>query len=412
MGFPIRSTAFAFVAIGLAATRFHPGSEQSHYDRLFPAPTGHNGYEEFALAADLSNSSKVWQDYESTGNDSLALKRRILADPLIQRTLAAVRAGLAQPIIYPHIAEEMTTLLPELRDFRSVGRLINTEMEVRFADGQTSRALDCLDDGLTFGRSVQGGALISGVVGLLVENTVLKSFSCHLSKLTLQDCDRLARIADKHLSQDDVQLGIVGRERDLYARTFRNHRSDALGLLAGLHPGPNATKADQTDFLEVREMLRHRPEDGPELMDRIVELVNAHYDAVLSALKRPVWERDYSIAEDRGSPAARLLFSLCPRSYGRTGDRFASERTLLQLVAAHAAVIRYRILHKHLPNGLDQVHLGEIGVDVFTGGPLKFALLGGKAYEISSAGPCDRDDGTGGLSGKRKPISVQYQSSD
>src|SRR5215467_2399381 len=83
MHFTLRNTAFVLVLIVLiafAASRFLSRTNPSHYARLFPTPSGQNGYEEFALAADLSNSSKLWQEYENTGNDSLDLKRRILAD--------------------------------------------------------------------------------------------------------------------------------------------------------------------------------------------------------------------------------------------------------------------------------------------------------------------------------------------
>jgi hypothetical protein len=409
MRYMTRNTALGFVLVGLVAARFQSRGDQSHYARLFPAPSGHNGYEEFAQAADLSNASKPWQEYERGGSDALDLKRRVLADPLNQRALEAVRAGMRKPIVYPHPAEELTTLLPELRDFRSVGRLIKTEMEVRLADGQTSKALDCLDDGLSFGRGVQAGALNSGVVGLLVENTILKSFSRHLDQLNLRDCDKLSGIARRRLTQEDVQPGIVSRERAVYARTFRNHRSDALGLLSTLDPGPNASRTARTEFSDVREMLRRKPEEGPALVDSMVELINTHYIATLGELKRPVWARGYPATQDRSSPAARLLFAICPRSYAQCGDRFASERTLLQLIAVHAAVIRYRIQHKHLPDELEQVNPGDIGTDVFTGGPLRFTRLGEDKWEVSSAGPWDRGDESSGSGGRRTPIIVQYR---
>src|SRR5262249_2753100 len=162
-----------------------------------------------------------------------------------------------------------------------------------------------------------------------VENTTMRSFAQHLDELNLQDCDRLSKIVNKHLARRDVQFDILAKERDIYVRTFRNHRSDALGLCNVLEPGPNAAKSEREDFLAIREMLRQNPEEGPKLMDRIVDLVNVQLDATLTEIKRPVWERDYPTSQDHTTPAARLLFVFCPRSYARFGDRFASERTLL-----------------------------------------------------------------------------------
>jgi hypothetical protein len=144
-------------------------------------------------------------------------------------------------------------------------------------------------------------------------------------------------------------------------------------------------------------------------MDKMADLINRHYNATLSELKPPVWERHYPSADDRLSPEARLLFSLCPRCYGRIGDRFASERALVQIIAVHAAVIRYRFLHKRLPATLVELKLGAAATDPFTGAPLNLTSLGGDAYEVSSAGPLNRGHGNAAASAARTPIVVRFQ---
>src|SRR5438128_913692 len=75
----------------------HADSSQPNFLKLFPRPTGQNGYEEFVMATDLTESSRVWQEYEKGYSDSpdptLAIKRRVLADPDVQRALALIRTG-------------------------------------------------------------------------------------------------------------------------------------------------------------------------------------------------------------------------------------------------------------------------------------------------------------------------------
>ena len=52
---------FSLLAAALLAS--HIQSENSIYAKLFPVPTGTNGYEEYALAADQVKDFH-WNDYE------------------------------------------------------------------------------------------------------------------------------------------------------------------------------------------------------------------------------------------------------------------------------------------------------------------------------------------------------------
>jgi hypothetical protein len=155
------------------------------FPKLFPKPTGQNGYEEFVMAADLINSSRVWQEYERVYFDhpgpTLIMKRRVLFDPTVQRALTLIRAGLRKRIQSPRPYPELQTLVPELPAFRSLGRLLGVEMSVNFADGRNSQAIECLRDALMFGYRIQAGTLFSGVVGLYVDDVALREFGDHLN---------------------------------------------------------------------------------------------------------------------------------------------------------------------------------------------------------------------------------------
>src|SRR5579871_1700504 len=315
-----------------------------NFPRLFPTPTGQNGYEEFVLAADLAVASPAWQKYEQTpdaqGGPTLASKRSVLADATVQRLLATLRVGLRKRIQAPQEKAECGTLYPELGIFRSVGRLLSVEMDVRFADGQTSRAIDCLNDGLNFGRDVQIGTLLSGVVGLYIENTILYTFSHHLDQLTLADCDKLIHIANHHLRSPDPQIALFTAERAMYLRSLRKYRTDAMALLDKVDPGPNASASDHLDYTTVCRWVRANPDSGAALFDQAAEQIGAHLDLTLAAIRRPAWERTYPEPIERNSLAARLIYSFGPSSYARLGDRFESERALVQILAAHAGVLR------------------------------------------------------------------------
>lgn len=387
-----------------------PNAPPAVFPQLFPNPTGHNGYEEFVKAVDLLNASPVCQEFEDVYKPAptLEIKRELLADPTARRVLAMTRSGLTKRIQTPRLAPELQTLTPELGAFRAVARLICAEMDVSFADGQTARAVDCLNDSLRFGRAVQVGTLMSGVVGLYIENIALRAFSNHLDQLTIADCDKLIRVANAHLKLSDPQIALVASERDMYLRSLRMYRTDAGALLDKLDPGPNASVSDHRDYAGVCQLVRANPESGAAIFDQAAQLAGSFFDQTLSQLRRPVWERAYPGLIERDSPAAKLIGSICPPTYSRMGDRFASEHVMVQILATHAAVLRYHRRHGRLPVNLEVLNPGSLAIDPFIGGSLVYQRLADEAYEVSSAGAYDPGDSNHAPTGERVPIAVPY----
>jgi hypothetical protein len=275
---PIVLFAFLYAAQYESARALVP---QPLYRSLFPKPTGTNGYEEFVMAEDLFTSSPIFLEseriYGESSSTSVDTKRKLLNDAASQRVLSLVQAGLRKRIHSPRPAPELYTLIPELRDLRAIARLMCTNLDVLFADGKTTDAIDCLNDALTFGRDVQAGTLSSGTVGLYIENTVLQDFAAHIGALSIEDCDWLARVTGRHLKLPDPQTALVTAERDMFLRTLRRDRKDASRLLDKLDPGPNSSKSVRRDFIEVCRLAKDDPHAGEEMIDRAADLVDAHF---------------------------------------------------------------------------------------------------------------------------------------
>jgi hypothetical protein len=85
-----------------------------------------------------------------------------------------------------------------------------------------------------------------------------------------------------------------------------------------------------------------------------------------------------------------------------------ARRPRARILAAHAAVIRYRKDRTRLPNTLAELNLGSLGDDPFTGQALDYRILGPNNYSISSVGPHDLGDSKRPASGQRVPIVVTY----
>ncbi|MEP6754364.1 MAG: hypothetical protein ABJA67_02600, partial [Chthonomonadales bacterium] len=91
------------------------------------------------------------------------------------------------------------------------------------------------------------------------------------------------------------------------------------------------------------------------------------------------------------------------------GNRFAGEQALVQMIGVHAAVIQYKLQNGHLPDNIEQLSLGRIAIDPFTGRQFSYLKHENEKYEIKSEGPWDSGDWKRSPSGKRIPISVPVQ---
>ena len=201
------------------------------FPQLFPRPTGHNGYEEFVKAADLADADPAWHAFNDVCFElpppTIAMKRQALADPQVVQALATLRAGLKKPVFSPRDSQLLYTPYPELASFRQFGQMFGAEIDVQFADGDSSKAIKTLKDALRFVRIIQVGPFMSGGVTLLIEHRVLNRFIEHLDQLSLEDCDELIRLARKYLEQSDPLTILLAQEREVYTRTLAKHRSDA-----------------------------------------------------------------------------------------------------------------------------------------------------------------------------------------
>ncbi|MEP6757436.1 MAG: hypothetical protein ABJA67_18180, partial [Chthonomonadales bacterium] len=283
------------------------------FNQLIPNPTGTNGYEDFVRAVDFANASAAWQNYENgPDNPPVAMKRMTLSDAKLRACLTALRAGLNKQATSIRKNPGLETLYLEMKDFRSLARLLIVDMDVKWTSHKNSDAIKVLEDGLSFGRAVEVGPIVSGIVGLYIENHILWAFARSLSQMDLQDCKMVSRIVGEHLRVPDPQIFLVKSERDTYLRSLHLYRSNPIGLLKQLDPGPNVGAIEKNDFAEVCRLIIENPGVGPSIFDQALQVLDKHYSLTLAELDRPPWKRVYPGPEERTSPASKLTYSLDP----------------------------------------------------------------------------------------------------
>ncbi len=398
------------LAVGSAAAQDAPVAPQpvDNFSKLFPSPTGQNGYEEFVAAADLVSNDTAWKELEQNlgdaNLDTLAAKRQVVGDLRVQRVLDLIREGLRKPIHSPHLTVDDQTTFPQLAPFRSVARLIYVDMYVLLADGKVGEAIALLGDALRFSYDIQKDTLIAGLVGIAIDAITIRSLARHLDQMSARDCDQLLALAQDWMSVPDPAIEVINGERKAMLNTLRKYRSSPTDLVSV--SSVDASDEQKQENGRLAERLRGNPDAAAATMDQVAGMVNAYYDRVTAELQKPVWERKIPEPPKKdGSVGAALLNLVLPATV-QVNEKFARDQAQVQLLGVHAAIRRYLWEHDALPPSLDVLRLGRLALDPFSGKPLAYRVTGARTYDLSSIGPTAPTAPDQPSSGQRVPVRL------
>ena len=383
----------------IAGVRAHaqnapPTPDPPNFGRLFPQPSGTNGYEEWVQAGDLIQNNALYRAVWAEEKPTLAMKRRTLDDPQIQTALHLLHQGLTKPIRSPHVTLDENTTFGEYASFRALARLLYVEMYVQFADGRIDQALDTLDDGLRFGYRMQSDALISGLVGLAVDAIVLKGVSRHLDQLSQYQFNRIRRMVEDMAEWPSPVAHLLEMERQTALRELETKRLDPQALLKMLD---DTSTDDETgeetvnpDYVAFRTYLEAHPGEYGLLLERAKARIAAHFDVAIANLKAPITERRPLPVAGGDSPDGKL-FALITPGTDIVIDKYTRMDAMIRMLGVHAAIRGYRWEHDNLPPSLAVLHLGKLALDPFTGKSL-FYQPNGTGYDLYSRGPLDQSN--------------------
>lgn len=349
-----------------------------YFDRLFPQPTGRNGYEEFVLAGDLAHRSALLSEAVRSATSTLLLKRRVLADPNARRALALLRQGLVKPIRSRHEGQPIDeeTVFPELADFRQLAHLLAIEQYVLLADGKVGQAIASLRDGLRFGYAVQMDTILGGFSGIAVDAIVLVRFVDHLDQLSVGDCDRLLDVVTEWLGRPDPAIAIYATERDLALQRMVKYRMDGPKILDYLRQGfPEQNEEEDGKALlyiqQLDDLLQSDPLTAAALIDQAKARVETHFNRLITNIRLPYWQCD-EIEERRAGTLTDFIANSCAGSYAQTRIKFTQEQAYVQMLGVHASIHKYQWEHGRLPASLRELRSDLLARDPFTGQPFLY----------------------------------------
>jgi hypothetical protein len=210
------------------------------------------------------------------------------------------------------------------------------------------------------------------------------------------------------LRQPSPEIRLLEGERQAVLNSLEDMRGkggERLVNSLGIDPAPKPDDSDQVrKGRQVAAELRSlNPAAVDQLYTDAVKYLNRYYEKLFEELRRPVTQRAYPKIEDDGSLASRLADQLIPAMTG-VGNAYARDQAKVRVLACHAAVLRYRWEHNRVPKSLDELSLGDLALDPFSGMPLEYQPLGHR-YRLVSVGPETFPDNPQAVNG-RIPVSV------
>ena len=338
----------SFCAFALPAVGQEPAPEpyKPVFPMLFAKPSGANGFEEILQAGDLAKTNKTL-DWAVDSTATLTQKRQALATPELRRALSLLRAGLAKKRVFPRTPGEF--FAEAFAPLRALARLLFVEQYVLLADGRVGAAIDSLRDGLTLGHSIAGEMLIGSLVTSAIDSMVVRGIALHLDLLSAKDCERLMKLGSDWLSLPDPGISALEAEREFTRGHIRTHLGADPGLAA-----------------------------------EVFSLLSARISAIQNMLRHEPWKRG-ALPPLQGSAAAVAHLKELEVGYEQFLEVFTRSLARVQLLGVHAAIRRFRWEHNRLPATLEELELGRLALDPFTGRPFLYQTAGDSTYILKSA---------------------------
>jgi hypothetical protein len=362
-------------------------ARQPCFGQVVANPTGHNGYEDYVLAADVMVQPKVREAGDAVNApppslSPLAAKRAWVA--AARRALELVRTGNSKPMFDPRRKVDATTLFPEFAGFKQIARLFAAEARVRFADGDTAGATQSIVDCLTFAERFGHFCEIGSLVGIACTAIILAEAESDLRVLSQRDAVTLAIAADSLLQRPTALLDGVRSEAALLASSV----DQAIDDVSNRAPDPSEDPdADQTWAKYTAELRGLSPSQRQALKGQVVAGLDSRLMGILATLSGP--EQGWTEGEPADQAPTRLtdfIVQICLPVYGQAMNAAARSRTQLRLLRLHGAIISFLWEWHRLPKKLDELQNAAITENPVAGKPFHYQATGASSYELWSDG--------------------------
>lgn len=344
------------------------------YETLFPNPTGKNGFEDYVLAGMAARQALAGID-DVQWPSQFERNREIASRGA--RAFSLMREGNKKPVSDPRTKLGMETLFPELADFKNLCKLAQSDMYVRFANGDTAGATTTFIETATFvERSIPLPSVIACLVFIAQDAILLMNFEQFAHRLTLSDINRVEAYARGRIQRSLPFDKAMDTELILMEEYLRAPPDDL------------SIYSDDDDDEVFIAFGKLSPEERRALMEKALAINRKNVERLVATYRGP--ESTWKLFEPEKTGNAMLDTLVSSLTIGdMAGQLFsavAKQRTQWRLLLLHCLIEKYRILHAKLPQSLADLQRNDDIADPLTDDLFVYKPVSVRDFELYSKG--------------------------
>lgn len=388
--------ASVFVPLTAFADDEKPEPKPKVFEKLFPRPTGTNGFEDLVRAGE--GVRRVEETLADSGETfSLARRRQFLAHPTCREAATLLRVGLGKSLEFPRQDPLADDIYLSFAPLRALSRLLAAEIYVACADGRTDVAARTAGEGLALAYPLKGVSVVSGLTARAIEAIVLVPLVRARDGWSVRDCQYLIRLAEQRLALPDPAPDALNAERATTLRAIDRWREkpdewcDSIEKQYAPYEEGEPEPSQLQRARSIAGSLRSDATLRERILREMADAVRYHFDRANDLLHDPTG-RMVLAPPPGANPGEHSMMPFLRETFlleaPGTVVRGIEARVGLQLLAVHAAIRAFRWETNRLPKSLEELRLAaNLITDPFTKAPLLYKPEEeGTDYEVASAG--------------------------
>jgi hypothetical protein len=356
--------------------------------RRYPVPNAYDRYKRLGDAAyRLPRSDpklQAWLDYPYPNPKLNSASEYAYLQRAFGHLLKEYRRHLDQPSVVV-LEYDLNYAFPELVGFRYMARAEQLLMDYELRHGQTAAALERFDSMTRFSQQIRKeGSLIHFLVGVAITNLVGEPLAQHLATLDPAALERLVGICRRY-----------ERERVPFVGGLRVERYFWLSVFQQLYDG--TLRIDEDTFGSKPPLSIRVPFIRKLVYPAALKGYDDYMKQVIAETQKPPWRR-HPVNPPK-SWSARLFVDMLSSEPKQAWHNEAMEMAQIRLLGCAAAIRLHQLRTGRYPARLEELNLGTMAIDPFTGQMFRYKTDPRKGFLLYSVGADRQDDG-----GWRAPV--------
>jgi hypothetical protein len=292
--------------------------------------------------------------------------------------LKEYRRYLNQPCVVV-LEYDLNYSFSEVSGFRDMARVERLLMDYELRHGRTATALERFDSMARFSQQIRNeGGPVHFLVGIAISAIMIDGVTWELAKM---DATALAQLVATCRRYEQERVPLV--------ESMQTERYWGLSAIQRMREG--ALLADRDAFGSEPPILIRVPFVRKFVYPTALKGYDDYMKRVIAETQKPPWQRQ-SVTPPK-SRWARPFVDMLATELEHIWHKEAREMAQMRLLGCAAAIRLHQLRTGRYPAKLEELNLGSMMIDPFTGQPFRYKTDPRRGFLLYSVGSDRQDDG-------------------